>query len=245
MEPQVLDIRAEPSAVPHDPKSSVDYVNIERIVDIVNIFLSSWRMIDRTRAYHHGDLRAALLNEAAIMLAEGGVASVTMRALGQRLGVSRAAPYRHFSDKAELLAAVAATGFTRLRNRLHALDTGQSQSSVEQFLSMGGVYVRFALENPTHYRLMYGKEGPSRWDRPELREAGNALFDQLVGWIESYQRSGDIIRGDPRAQAYVAWSAVHGLASLLIEGQIMDDVDVGALIRQTTHTVLSGMRPRE
>lgn len=202
-------------------------------------------MADQAKAYHHGDLRVALLDEAVVMLAEGGVASVTMRALGQRLGVSRAAPYRHFSDKAELLVAVAAAGFRRLGNHLHAIDAGRQRSSVEQFRHMGEVYVRFALENPAHYRLMYGKEGPSRRDRPVLREAGNALFDQLVDVIESYQRRGDIIGQDPRAQAYVAWSAVHGLASLLIEGQIMDDVDVEALIHQTTQTVLAGMHPRE
>ena len=202
-------------------------------------------MTDRAKAYHHGALRAALLDEAAAMLAEGGVASVTMRALGQRLGVSRAAPYRHFSDKAELLVAVAAAGFRRLGDNLQALDVSHLRSSDEQFWHMAEVYVRFALENPAHYRLMYGKEGPSRRDRPELREAGNALFDQLVHLIEFYQRSGEIIQEDPLAQAYVAWSAVHGLASLLIEGQIIDEVDVEALIRQTTQTVLAGMRPRE
>ena len=202
-------------------------------------------MADQTKAYHHGDLRAALLDEAVAMLAEGGITSVTMRALGQRLGVSRAAPYRHFSDKADLLVAVAAEGFRRLGNQLPAIDAGRQQSSIEQFRHMGEVYVHFALENPAHYRLMYGQEGPSRRDLPKLREAGNALFDQLVDVIESYQRRGDILAQDPRAQAYVAWSAVHGLASLLIEGQIMDDVDVKALIHQTTQTVLAGMYSRE
>ncbi len=200
-------------------------------------------MTERVKAYHHGDLRAALLDEATVMLAEGGVASITMRALGQSLGVSRAAPYRHFSDRAELLVAVAATGFRSLGDQLKDMNAGRSRSSVERFRNMGEVYVRFAVENPTHYRLMYSREGPSRRDRPELREAGNDLFDQLVDVIESCQRSGDIIRADPRAQAYVAWSAVHGLASLLIEGQIIDDVDLVMLISQTTQTVLAGMRP--
>ena len=110
---------------------------------------------------------------------------------------------------------------------------------------MGEEYIRFALENPAHYRLMYGTEALSRRDLPELREAGNALYERLVAEIETYQRSGDIKRTDSRAQAYVAWSAVHGLASLLMNGQIMADVDVDALIRQTTHTVLDGMRVTE
>ncbi len=201
-------------------------------------------MTDQTRAYHHGDLRAALLAEAAAMIAEGGAASITMRALGRRLGVSRAAPYRHFADKTALLVAVAAAGFNRLKARLQTIDAGAPRSSVERLRRMGEEYVRFALENPAHYRLMYGKEALTREDQPELREAANAMFEQFVGVIQAYQRSGAIKRQDPRAQAYVAWSAVHGLASLVIEGQILATVDIDGLIRQTTRTLLDGMRVR-
>ncbi len=201
-------------------------------------------MTNQADSYHHGDLRAALLDEATAMIAEGGAASVTMRALGRRLGVSRAAPYRHFADKTALLVAVAAAGFTRLRDRLQTIDAGGPRSSLERFRRMGEEYVRFALENPAHYRLMYGKEALARQDEPELREAAIALFEQLVGVIEAHQRSGGIKRQDPRAQAYVAWSAVHGLASLWIEGQIQATDDIDGLIRQTTRTVVDGMRVR-
>ncbi|MCL7959402.1 MAG: TetR/AcrR family transcriptional regulator [marine benthic group bacterium] len=194
------------------------------------------------RAYHHGDLRTALLDEAAAMIAEGGTDSVTMRALGERLGVSRAAAYRHFEDKTALLVAVAAAGFRRLNERLQDIGAGAPSSSLERARRMGEAYVRFALENPAHYRLMYGREAMGRQNLPKLREAGSELFEQLVEVIRAYQESGGIKREDPRAQAYVAWSAVHGLASLLIEGQIMSSVDVDALIRQTTQTVLDGMR---
>ena len=201
-------------------------------------------MSDQAGAYHHGDLRAALLAEAAAMIAEGGVASVTMRAIGQRLGVSRAAPYRHFADKTALLVAVAATGFDRLRGRLQATDAGTPRSSVERLLRIGEEYVRFAVENPAHYRLMYGKEALSREDLPELGDAAKALFEQFVGVIRAHQRIGLIKRQDPRAQAYVAWSAVHGLASLMIEGQIQGTDDIDGLTRLTTRTVLDGMRVR-
>jgi len=199
-------------------------------------------MTNDTRAYHHGALRAALIGEAAAMIAEGGAASVTMRALGRRLGVSRAAAYRHFEDKTALLVAVAAAGFARLKDRVDSVKAGAPGSSVERFRRMGEEYVRFARENPAHYRLMYGKEALARQDVPELREAGNALFERLVEEIRAYQDSGLIKREDPRTQAYVAWSAVHGLASLLIDGQILTAVDVDGLIRQTTQTVLDGMR---
>ena len=201
-------------------------------------------MTNQNGAYHHGDLRAALLAEAAVMIAEGGTGSVTMREIGRRLGVSRAAAYRHFANKTALLVAVAAAGFSRLKYRLQAVDAGAPRSSLEQFRRMGEEYVRFALENPAHYRLMYGKEALTREDVPELREAAIALFEQLVVVFQAHQRSGGIKRQDPQAQAYVAWSAVHGLASLVIEGQIHSAGDIDALIRQTTRTVLDGMRVR-
>ncbi len=201
-------------------------------------------MAERVHAYHHGDLRTALVEEAAAMISEGGAASVTMRAIGSRLGVSRGAPYRHFPDKTALLVAVAVAGFERLNRRLGSGDTGASSTSVERLRRMGEQYVRFALEHPAHYRLMYGKEALERQDQPELRTAAGSLLENLVDVIRVHQQSGEIETADPRAQAYVAWSAVHGLASLLIERQIDPNVDVDDLIRQTTQTILDGMRER-
>jgi len=178
------------------------------------------------------------------MIAEGGAASVTMRALGQRLGVSRAAPYRHFADKQALLVAVAAAGFERLGRRLQRVDAHALRSGVERLRLLGETYVRFALENPAHYRLMYGREALTRRDVPELRAAADALFERLVVLFQEHQESGAIARQDARAQAYVAWGAVHGVASLVIEGQILADVDADWLIGQATTTLLDGMRPR-
>jgi len=192
--------------------------------------------------YHHGDLRAALLEEAAAMIAEDGAGCVTMRALGRRVGVSRAAAYRHFEDKSALLVAVAEAGFGRLGDRLRAIDAGAARSSVDRVRRMGEAYVRFALENPAHYRLMYGREALTRQHVPRLREAANALFEHLVDVFQAHQRSGEIQQDDPRAQAYVAWGAVHGLASLLIDGQITATDDIDGLIRRTTRTLLYGMR---
>lgn len=198
-------------------------------------------MTEPTRPYHHGDLQAALIAEAVAMIAEGGVDSVTMRELGRRLGVSRAAPYRHFSDKAALLVAVAATGFERLNSRLLGVGA-EPRAGMEPLERLGEEYVRFALEHPAHYRLMYGREALSRPDNPELRDAANTLFEELAVLFEAYQAAGRIRAGDARAQAYVAWSAVHGLSSLLIDGQIRGEVDVDGLIRLTTRTLAAGLR---
>jgi len=226
------------------PSFNVNDVNILPHVDIVNTLRHYWGMTERNGTYHHGDLRAALLAEAAAMIAEEGVAGVTMRELGRRLGVSRAAAYRHFEDKHALLLAVAAEGFEGLRERLQAAEAAAPRPSLERLRRMGEEYVRFALEHPAHYRLMYGKEAVTRRDVPVVREAANAIFELLVEVIRTHQRKGILKRGDPRAQAYVAWSAVHGLASLWIEGQIMATDDIDTLITQTTRTLLDGMRVR-
>ena len=168
-------------SLPRRPLDSPRTLN----VDAVNTSGILVVMSDQTKKYHHGDLRAALLAEAAAMVDEGGAAGVTMRALGGRLGVSRAAAYRHFEDKTALLVAVAAVGFDRLRERVQNLGTGAAGSGAERFRSMGEQYVRFALENPAHYRLMYGREALTREEVPELRDAANALFEQLVTVITS------------------------------------------------------------
>lgn len=169
---------------------------------------------------------------------------MTMREMGRRLGVSRSALYRHFADKDALLVAVAASGFEHLHERLRLLDAGDARSGLEPLRRMGEEYVRFAIENPTHYQLMYGREAITREDRPELLRAAGALFDLFVSVIKAHQRRGAIRRQDPRTQAYVAWSAMHGLASLVIEGQIARPVDLEVLIRQATRTLLDGMRAR-
>jgi AcrR family transcriptional regulator len=222
----------------------VDDVNIHVYVDGVNTLVHVGFMANTTRPYHHGDLRTALIAEAATMIAEGGAGSVTMRALGRRLEVSRAAAYRHFADKGALMVAVAASGFERLSTLLEEIDAGSAGDSPDRLPRMGEAYVRFALENPAYYRLMYGREALARVDVPELREAANALFDGLVGVFLVQQRAGVIRRQDPRAQAYVAWGAAHGLASLLIDGQILTAVDVDRLIQQMGVTLMEGLRAR-
>lgn len=199
-------------------------------------------MASTSGSYHHGNLRAALLEEAARMIGEGGVSKVTMRAIGQRLGVSRAAPYRHFPDKDALLTAVAAAGFEELNRRLLQIDDEAADSPLDRFRRMGRAYVRFARDHPAQYRLMYGEQSVERDRIPELQTAANGLFAHLVQVIESQQNAGRIRAEDPQEQAYIAWSAMHGLASLLIDGQIRAEADVDGLVERAIATVLAGLR---
>src|SRR6187455_983274 len=106
------------------------------------------------RSYHHGNLRRALLDEALTTIRTEGVDGLTLREIGARLGVSRSALYRHFADKRALLTAVATEGFRTLREGLVSAweDGGRGG---EAFGAMGTAYIRFAMANPSHYRVMF------------------------------------------------------------------------------------------
>ena len=199
-------------------------------------------MTTEKKAYHHGHLRAALLEEAARLITEAGAEGVTMRALSRRVGVSHTAPYRHFADKEALLVAVAAEGFARLKARLHAINLPEHERALTRFQEMGAAYVGFAVDNPAHYRLMYGKEALHRAQYPELQAAADAAFAELVEIIETYQALDAIKPENSHALAYIAWSTVHGLASLLVDGQMRYPDDIEALARLTTTILFEGMQ---
>lgn len=108
---------------------------------------------------------------------------------------------------------------------------------------MGVAYIQFAVDNPTHYRLMFSGEpaGPKAY--PDLAIAGKAVFDTLITAIQQCQAENKIKSGEPRALAYVVWATVHGLSSLLIDKQIRNLTDVEELATFTTQTLLDGLTP--
>jgi AcrR family transcriptional regulator len=153
--------------------------------------------------YHHGDLHTSILQAAGKLVEEQGVASLSLREVARRAGVSHNAPYRHFADRDALLAALAAEGYARLNDVLEAAEVPRAR---------GEAYVRFALENPQRFRLMFG--GLLRIDAdPGLRAAAARTYDGLVRAFEPLVGP----RGAPSAAA-AAWSLVHGLAQLLLDG---------------------------
>ena len=193
----------------------------------------------KTKTYHHQNLREALLAETAVMIAEGGVESVTMRGLAQRVGVSRTAPYRHFADKASLLTAVAEDGFKRLHQQMSNAANGEN--ALQNFFQMGQAYIYFAVKNPTYYRLMFGPEGFQRADDETLTAVADEAYMILQNTIELCQQEGYIKAGDPCLFGYATWAMVHGTASLLIDRQTHDDIDVETFIEITYQTLATGM----
>ncbi len=173
-------------------------------------------MTDKTHTYHHGDLRAALIAESLQMLESDGISAISLRALGERLGVSRSAAYRHFTDKAELLACVAEQGFRQFRFVLHKASSDTTQPVLEQFKAMGQAYVQFALDNSACYQLMFHQTGILNNAHPSLREAADLAFGELLSILERCQKAGVVKREDVQAQAIFVWSSMHGLSSLLL-----------------------------
>src|SRR5688572_6665988 len=133
----------------------------------------------RTRPYHHGNLRRALLDEALATIRDQGVDGLTLREIGARLGVSRTALYRHFADKRALLTAVATEGFRTLREQLVTAwqEGGRGRAA---FQSMGVAYVRFAVANPAHYRVMFGGFVDPKAREPGLAAEAAGAFQALV-----------------------------------------------------------------
>jgi AcrR family transcriptional regulator len=192
--------------------------------------------------YHHGDLRRALLAEALRTIQEEGVETLTLRSVGANLGVSRTALYRHFADKSALLGAVAAEGFRMLREAL--VDAvAKAPDPLSGFEAQGRAYVRFAIEHPSHYRVMFGGVGGSRSDHPEAVQEGAGAFGALVGLLVTLQAQGLARPGDPLPLARFIWSTVHGVAMLAIDGQWEHEhADVNALVEFVIQRIIAGIQ---
>ena len=170
--------------------------------------------------YHHGNLRRALIEGALHILESEGLSGLSLRAAARRAGVSEAAPYRHFADKEALLAAAAEEGFRALSAAMREARGRAGGDLAPRFRATGMTYVRFAVENPARFRLMFGREVADRDSHAPLRQAAEESFGMLVAGIEEGQKAGLIRDGDPRELSMAAWSMVHGLSALLMDGQL-------------------------
>ena len=166
----------------------------------------------RSKPYHHGHLRESLLQAAIQLIAEVGPAGFTLREVARRAGVSHNAPYRHFPDREDLLAAVAAQGFRELNDAM--LEAVRHQrNSVGRLKRAGLAYVEFALRRPEHFTVMFDA-AVSKHKTPDSAEAAGQAFGTLVSLVKRCQDEGRLPSGDLRQFALLAWSMVHGIAKL-------------------------------
>lgn len=174
----------------------------------------------KTKAYHHRDLRRALLEAALVILKTRDVKSLSLRQVARQAGVSHTAPYRHFADKADLLAAVAEEGFIEFDRYLRNAVADANAEPIKSLEATGVAYVRYALDHPTHFRLMFSHYPlePSKNSRLEVVSQGT--FQILVDIIKAGQAAKTIRSGDPRTLALGKWALVHGLAMLMLDGML-------------------------
>ena len=177
--------------------------------------------------YHHGDVRNVLLQQAENILTDEGPAGLSLRRLARLTGVSEAAPYRHFDGKDGILAAVAIAAFERFAEQLETA-AASTENHEERIMALGAAYVQFAVENPQHFRLIFGRERPPLDQYPELRDAADNAFDVLQRAVTSVDRKAEMTLAEAASaynRALAAWSRAHGIAMLVIDGMIVPPAD--------------------
>jgi AcrR family transcriptional regulator len=179
----------------------------------------SWKRGDRgERGYHHGDLKEALVRAALELIAEKGPFGFTFADAARWAGVSPAAPYRHYSDREELMADVAKRGFEEFEQALRkAWNDGQPEP-IAAFERAGRAYLEFARKHPAYYSAMFEAAVPIA-SNPELREAGERAFNVLRGAAEKLVANAPAGKRPPATMmALHVWALSHGIASLFARG---------------------------
>ncbi|PTQ91186.1 TetR/AcrR family transcriptional regulator [Agitococcus lubricus] len=194
--------------------------------------------------YHHGNLRDALLSAALERLANDGVAKLSLRALASDVGVSPTAVYRHFEDKSALLAAIACDGFVGLTQNMVKHLGVDPCDALTALKRIGIGYVDYAMHHPAHYRLMFGQRMVERARYPELYQASNASFATLRNMIKRGMDE-QLFKDLPLdVMTMTAWSLVHGMSMLTIDGLVKRPQQADVLIAiadQVQNTLAHGL----
>lgn len=196
-------------------------------------------MTQEKKSYHHGNLAESLLNAVDEIATQFGLEAVTLRACAKRVGVSPSSAFRHYADKRALLTAFATRAVTQLCDTLIKANQLAQKDNADAFTAVGIAYIEFALEKPAFFRAMWREETIYSND-PSYIQASNQLSSQLQGGF-----AGTLHDKDPNSlspQELLAWSSVHGLANLFVDGPIGS----GQTIKEQLHTakeMITALRP--
>lgn len=174
-----------------------------------------------SRPYHHGALRDELIVACVGLIETHGIGAVSLRRVAREAGVSPAAPYHHFPDRAALLAAICVRGSELLRHRL----VEARQAAPTAVLALGAMietYVAFAREQPGYVHLMLRPELSQPEGHPEAQAAGEAAVQLLTEVVEDCQREGSAPPGDPNPLVAMVWALATGIVVLWIDGPLED-----------------------
>jgi len=167
------------------------------------------------KRYHHGDLRAALIEATLSIISETRVEDFSVADAARAAGVSSAAPYRHFRDREDLLAHAAAEGFRRLEQATREAREAHPDGSVEGLIAGGCAYVEFGAANPELFHLMWGAARP-HGETDIARKTGEACYDEFIVTLSGVMQKNGLGGQEPNAFGAPLWAMVHGFASLLI-----------------------------
>jgi AcrR family transcriptional regulator len=194
------------------------------------------------RPYHHGNLREALLLAGEQALETGGAQNLSLRELARAVGVSHAAPRRHFSDKQALLDALALSGWERLGAALAGAVADADDGFDAQMLGLARAYVAFATLHPALVELMFATKHQDDAS-PELAEAGERAFAPALIAVADGQAAGAVVGGDPQRVAIVAFAALQGLVALANNG-MLDGTPLPETLDEVVERLVLGLRPR-
>ena len=188
--------------------------------------------------YHHGDLRESLINATLELIRVNGPEKFSMADACKEAGVSKAAPYRHFSNREALLEAVIEYGFDQMTISMQKASKGLTPGSNERIIAIGLTYVNFAIAEPELFRLMFGEKLKplNECNEPMGRGTFQLLLDEII--VRTRLTEIDKLMG----VAFPLWTLVHGAATLTIDNSyemIYPGSDTEAMIISTTETLLS------
>jgi len=198
--------------------------------------------------YHHGDLKNALIEAGATVLAREGPSALSLRRVAQEAGVSHAAPYAHFADKPALIAAIATEGYRRLYEVLLETIEAQKGRPARQLHAAAAAYVTFALEHPNLFKVTMSQVVEKHRQYRAFVEISNRCFALLLRLVRTNQVAGILEKAPPALAAVSLWSSIHGLATLLLEDQLSSRVKarfpVAKMVRFTLRQATRGEHPR-
>ncbi len=191
-----------------------------------SIIIKKHKQHKKQESYHHGNLRQALIEAGIQILQFEGVDKLGLRSLARILDVSQTAPYSHFKDKTELLAAIAEVGFQRLAMQM--LEHVNNSTDIEKRIkAMASGYISFAVDNKALFSLMFGRELKDMKSFPTLAMTAGKSYALFSGAVTEAIKGRDDISAKITTNAI--WSLVHGLAIFCAEGKLIvpnNDIDL-------------------
>jgi AcrR family transcriptional regulator len=176
------------------------------------------------KTYHHGDLKNALIHVGIEILSSEGIKGLSLRKVAKRAGVSHTAPYAHFTDKQALVAAISTEGYENLFAQFLKIDQDYQDKPLKKMVEIAWCYLQFAVNDPDHFKITFSGTIEKEKDYLEFVEISQKSFAFVSKIIADCQEAGIIRVGPTDLLAVNTWGAIHGLATLLIEGQLSHTV---------------------